>query len=320
MANKQTRHVYGPVPSRRLGRSLGVDLVPFKTCSYDCIYCQLGRTTDKTVERRAYFDVPEIIAEVKTHLAAGVPPDFITLAGSGEPTLHSGLGILIRGLKNLTEIPIAVLTNGSLLWRSDVRDDLAAADLVIPSLDAGDEALFQYVNRPHPEISFERMVEGEIEFARQFRGEIRLELFMLDGVTGIPSEAEKMAGWARRIRPARVELNTVTRPPGEDFAFPVAAQRMEALKTLFDGPVDVIGEGPSPPASGKDFSETAEEEILAMLRRRPCTCEDVAAGLSLHLTEAIKQLDHLNKAGKIARILVDGRGYYAAEAEERLPS
>jgi len=311
------RHVYGPVPSRRLGRSLGVDLIPFKTCSYDCIYCQLGRTTNKTVERKAYIPIADVLAELEETLAGGLAPDYISLAGSGEPTLHSGIGDLIRGIKSRTKIPVAVLTNGSLLWRDEVREALMAADLVIPSLDAGDAALFQYVNRPHPEISFERMVEGTASFTASFPGEVRLEVFLLDGATGVPSEVEKIAALARRIRPARIELNTVCRPPGEDYAFPLDADRMLALKALFEGPVDIIG-GIRPdefPAS--EFSGARDEDILALLRRRPCTCEDVSAGLGIHITEAIKHLDALGKSGKVKRTLVDARGFYAAtEGEE----
>jgi wyosine [tRNA(Phe)-imidazoG37] synthetase (radical SAM superfamily) len=314
------RHVYGPVPSRRLGRSLGIDLIPFKTCSYDCIYCQLGRTTNKTAERAEYFAIPQIVAEVEKKLDEGAAPDYITMAGSGEPTLHSGLGNLIRSIKAMTAIPVVVLTNGSLLWRDDVRDELMAADIVVPSLDAGDEALFQYVNRPHPEIGFDRMVEGTAEFTRRFNGEVRLEVFLLDGVTGIPLEVEKIAALSRRIRPARIELNTVWRPPGEDFAFPVDRDRMRALKNLFDGPVDIIEGSVSNHSAEKDWSGVKDEEILALLRRRPCTCEDVAIGLGLHLTEAIKHLDSLDKSGKLKRTLVDGRTFYAAGGGEESPA
>lgn len=313
-------HVYGPVPSRRLGRSLGVDLVPFKTCSYDCIYCQLGRTTDRTAERKDYFDVAEIISEVEKKLSGGAAPDYITLAGSGEPTLHSGIGMLIRGLKAVTATPIVVLTNGSLLWRSDVREDLLAADIVIPSLDAGDESLFQYVNRPHKKINFEQMVDGTIEFTRKFSGEVRLEVLLLDGVTAVSPEAEKIAALARRIQPARIELNTVCRPPGEDFAFPVPGERMTALKTLFDGPVDVIGAG------GKSFSASDapgadnDGEILALIGRRPCTAGDTAAGLGLHQAEALKALERLCAAGRARRVTAGQKTFYAAgPGEENKP-
>ena len=180
------RHVYGPVPSRRLGRSLGIDLVPFKTCTYDCVYCQLGRTTNKTIDRQEYVPIKDVLTELEQKLAAGDIPDYISLAGSGEPTLNLGIGRLIAEIKSLTDIPVAILTNGSLLWMPDVQDALMAADLVLPSLDAGDEHLFQYVNRPHEEISFERMVDGIATFTRRFPGEVWLEILLLWRVTGLP--------------------------------------------------------------------------------------------------------------------------------------
>ncbi len=313
------RHVYGPVPSRRLGRSLGVDLIPFKTCSYDCIYCQLGRTTNKTVERKEYVPISDVLAELEKKLAGRSSPDYISLAGSGEPTLHSGIGDLIRKIKRLTKIPVAVLTNGSLLWRDEVREALMAADLAIPSLDAGDAALFQYVNRPHPDISFDRMVEGTAAFAAVFPGEVRLEVFLLDGVTGLASEVRKIAALAKRIRPARIELNTVWRPPGEDYAFPLAPDRMRVLKEIFEGPVDIIGGSGLGESAGGGEAGLGDEDILALLRRRPCTREDVAAGLGIHVTEAIKRLDALDKSGKVKRTMAGARAFYAA-VEVREPS
>jgi len=156
---------------------LGVDLVPFKTCTYDCIYCQLGRTTNKTVERRQWVPLDDVLAELKEKLATR--PDYITLSGSGEPTLYSRLDELIAGIRSMTDVPVAVLTNGSLLWQEDVRRQLMDAHLVIPSLDAGQGAMFQAVNRPHESISFEQMLEGLIAFREEYYGEYWLEVFLL---------------------------------------------------------------------------------------------------------------------------------------------
>jgi wyosine [tRNA(Phe)-imidazoG37] synthetase (radical SAM superfamily)/predicted Fe-Mo cluster-binding NifX family protein len=222
-----TRYVFGPVPSRRLGRSLGVDLVPFKTCTYDCVYCQLGHTTFKTAQRRAWVPVHKVLAEVRA--ALGSEPEWITLAGSGEPTLHCGLGAVIKGIKQLTSTPVAVLTNGSLFWQPQVRDDLAAADLVMPSLDAPDAALFRRVNRPHHAIGFGRMVDGLGRFRRKFRGLYWLEVFLLDGVTSSDADVERLAALADGIAPDLVQLNTVARPPAEPTAAGVPAQTLERL-------------------------------------------------------------------------------------------
>ena len=159
MSSKPFQYLYGPVPSRRLGRSLGIDLVPYKTCTYDCIYCQLGKTTTKTIEMRDYVPVEGVLSELKEKLSTGVPCDYISLAGSGEPTLHASINELIAKIKEMTDIPVSVITNGSLLYLPEVRESLMRADLVIPSLDAGDAALFEYVNRPHKNIILERKAE-----------------------------------------------------------------------------------------------------------------------------------------------------------------
>ena len=310
MNSSRFRHIYGPVPSRRLGRSLGIDLVPFKTCTYDCVYCQLGRTTNKTIERKEYIAVEEVVTELELSLAAGNAPDYISLAGSGEPTLNSGIGDLIVKIRGLTDIPVTVLTNGSLLWMSEVQDALMEADLVLPSLDAGDEHLFRYVNRPHREISFERMVAGIAEFTKRFSGEVWLEVFLLGGVTGIPAEVEKIASIVRRIQPKRVQLNTVSRPPAEEFAFPLSTHQMLALKGFFPGEVDVISENKGAESHILVLSQARDVDILALIGRRPCTLNDIAVGLGLNPSEVAKSMKPLCDEGKVVEQRVGGRVYF----------
>jgi wyosine [tRNA(Phe)-imidazoG37] synthetase (radical SAM superfamily) len=293
------QYVFGPVPSRRLGSSLGVDLVPYKTCSHDCIYCELGRTTCLTVERKEYVPVAEVLAELEARLEEETSIDYVTLAGSGEPTLHSGIGEVIDGIKRLTPLPVAVLTNGSLLADPVVREELAAADLIVPSLDAGDEMTFQRVNRPHPSISFERMVDGLREFAAGFRGRIWIEVFLLSGITDTATEADKIAHLIAGIKLERVQLNTVDRPPVEPTALPVPWNELNALASLFPAPTDLLG-GPRrkvfPHASSCSGGET---EILALLARRSCRVEDIASGLGLHRQEAFKMVETLVATGKV---------------------
>jgi wyosine [tRNA(Phe)-imidazoG37] synthetase (radical SAM superfamily) len=274
------------------------------------MYCQLGRTTRKTVERGVYVPIAQVLEELDRKLAGGDAPEYITLAGSGEPTLNSGIGNLIREIKRMTAVPVAVLTNGSLLWMEDVREDLMSADLVLPSLDAGDEKLFRYVNRPHEDISFERMVDGIVAFTERFPGKVWLEVFLLAGITGIPAEAEKIAAAARRIAPSRVQLNTVSRPPAEEYACAVSEKRMNALKSFFRGTVDIIGEYEEEDSRTLSLPDLRDEEVLALLGRRPCTCQDVAGGLGVHVAEAIKRLDALVVSGKLKTALEGGRVYY----------
>jgi len=310
MNQKGFRYIYGPVPSRRLGRSLGVDLVPFKTCTYDCIYCQLGRTTNKTIERKEYVSADDIFTELERKLSEGDVPDYISLAGSGEPTLNLHIGDLIDRIKTLTGIPVAVLTNGSLLWMTEIQHALMDADLVLPSLDAGDEALFRCINRPHKDISFGRMVDGIAAFTNRFPGEVWLEVLLLGGVTGIPAEAEKLASLIRKIKPARVQLNTASRPPAEEFAFPLSPDQMVALKGFFPGRVDIISEGERGVAPTTVLAGDRETDILALLGRRPCTAEDVAVGLGIHVMEALKHLDGLIADGNAGTVVTGGRNFY----------
>ncbi len=312
MNGQKLKHVYGPVPSRRLGRSLGVDLIPYKACTYDCIYCQLGRTTRKTVTREPFVPIESILAEVRHRLDTGDRPDCVSLAGSGEPTLHSGIGDLIRGLKAMTDVPVVVLTNGSLLWMDEVRQALMAADLVLPSLDVGDERLFQDVNRPHPSLSFERMVAGIASFTREFPGQVWLEVLLIGGITGMESEVKKIAEHVRTIAPARVQLNSVNRPPAEEYATCLSRERLAALGRFFPDPVDVISDGPADGGPLEAEASCDDAEILALLGRRPCTPDDVARGLGLHAPDVVKKLNGLLLAGKARTMQADGRLYYVA--------
>lgn len=311
------KHVYGPVPSRRLGRSLGIDLVPYKTCTYDCVYCHLGRTTNRTIERKEYVAIDDVLAELKKKLGAGPAPDFISLAGSGEPTLNLHIGDLIGRIKDLTRIPVAVLTNGSLLWMPEVRDALMNADLVLPSLDAGDKILFQHVNRPHERITFESMIEGLAEFTEKFPGAVWLEVFLLAGMSGLPFEAVKIAAITGHIHPERVQLNTVCRPPAEEFAFSLSREQMLALKNLFPGLVDIISENVQNYDRTSARLKPGVKDILALLRRRPCTIEDVAGGLGMHIMEALKHLEALRSAGKAKTVATGGRHFYVVSGVKK---
>jgi len=301
--------VFGPVPSRRLGRSLGVDLVPLKTCTYDCVYCQLGRTTHKTADRKEWAPVKDILEELEGRIPAS-RPDYITLAGSGEPTLFSRMGELIDRMRSITGIPIALLTNGSLLWRPDVRSQLMNVDLVIPSLDAGDETMFRAVNRPHESVSFRTMVSGLIDFRREFGEQYWLEVFLLAGYTAVEAEVSKLVELVRRIGPDRVQLNTVARPPAEDFAIGVSRERMVEFASMFDPPAEVIGDFERTSREGEFAS--SQEEMLNMLRRRPCSTEDIAAGLGMHRHEVAKHLEDLSASHLLRHTLVNGELHYTA--------
>jgi len=288
-------YIFGPVPSRRLGRSLGVDLVPFKTCTYDCIYCQLGRTTNKTIERKDWVPTDSVIEQLKEKLDS--KPDYITLSGSGEPTLFSQLEELIYRIKDITDIPVAVLTNGSLLWLPEVRRALKPADLVVPSLDAGSNQIFQYVNRPHPDITFSKMLEGLVKFRNEYTGKYWLEVFLLAGVTTPEIEIKRLKICINSICPDKVQVNTVTRPPAENFAEPVPQKQLNELAAQLYENAEVIADYKNVHKQ-QDFS-ARREDVLTLLKRRPCSIEDIAAGLGLHRNEVVKYVEELSSEGKI---------------------
>jgi len=303
-----SQYVFGPVPSRRLGRSLGVDLVPFKTCSFDCLYCQLGRTTEKTVVRKPWVPIDEVVDAVREHCEE--EPDCITLSGSGEPTLHLGMGELIERIKTITNIPLVVLTNGSLLWQEELRRELADADLIIPSLDAGSEACFRQVNRPHNDITFERLLEGLLRLRESYRGRYWLEVFLLDGLNTSDDEMGRFAQIVDRIRPDRVQLNTVSRPPAENTAVAVPPALLQSLAARFSPPAEVI-------ASHREFSPSKpqkfnREDILHLLRRRPCTLIDIANGLKYHPAELSKIMEKMLSDGRVAQNTEGDRRFYRA--------
>jgi wyosine [tRNA(Phe)-imidazoG37] synthetase (radical SAM superfamily) len=303
--NDKSSHIFGPVPSRRLGRSLGIDLVPHKTCTYDCLYCQVGRTTQKTTARKSWIPVDEIIAELRTKLSAN--PDYITLSGSGEPTLYSDCGLLIEKIKQITNIPVAVITNGSLLFMPEVRKNLKKADVVMPTLVAGDEETFKKINRPASQISFDKMLQGLIDFRKEFTGKYWLEVFLMAGLNDSDEQIDKIAACIEKIKPNKVQLNTVTRPPVENVR-PVPDSRLAEIAKRIYKNAQVI-------ADFKTDIKTAgfmikSDDIVKMLERRPCSVEDIAAGLKISKIEVLKHIEELTKSGKIEAARQNDKIYY----------
>ena len=305
----EPKYIFGPVPSRRLGRSLGIDLVPYKTCTFDCIYCDLGRTTHKTISRQSYVTLGEIKKELELTLPVlDKKPDFITLSGSGEPTLNNNIGEIIREVKKITSIPVAVLTNSSLLSFNEVRKDLSGADVVLPSLDAITPTLFEYINRPHTSLRIEETISGLIQFRKQCRGQIWLEILFCRGVNDGNEEVEKFKGIIEKIQPDRVQLNTPVRPPAEDFAFPLTLGQLEEIRERLGDKAEIISEFGAP--LGEEFNSVKDTEILNLIKRRPCTTEDISKALGLRIDEVVKHLDHLTKTGTIRYRMYEHRCYY----------
>lgn len=308
--HKLTMRVYGPVPSRRLGLSLGVDVVPFKKCSYDCVYCQLGRTEKTTIERNAYVRADDILPEVEALLTRrGARPDYITLGGSGEPTLNTEIEAMVGALKKNTGLPVAVLTNASMLSDPYVRESLMGADVVLPSLDAHNADGFARINRPHPKIIFESMVEGLDRFCADYKGRLWLEVFLVKGINASNADAYGFKQWIDRLAPEKIHLNTAIRPPAEpEIMQPNAETLFFFMNTL--GPKCELAVPLSveePKSAGKMVDEA---DLIGILSKRPCTLKDISTGLGIQIQVVKALLMPLLVSRKVVVSSVEGQEYY----------
>jgi wyosine [tRNA(Phe)-imidazoG37] synthetase (radical SAM superfamily) len=318
---RATPHVFGPVPSRRLGRSLGVDLTPRKVCSFDCIYCQVGRTTRRTTEREQFMAAADIVAEVRAKLKTVPRPDYITLSGSGEPTLHAGIGEIIDGIKRITDVPVAVMTNGSLFYNPEVRRACLHADLILPTLDAGDEETFQAINRPALSgvegpaagLTLARVAEGLEALRREYDGKIWLEVFLVEGVNSSPEQVRKIAAVAERIRPDRIQLNTAVRPTAEPDVKALSEAALTELAKLLGPKAEVIADFRKP--DEKPAFESKGAEVLDMIRRRPVTVADIAAGLGISAETAAGRVQELLAAKLITCERRGAKEFYRATGD-----
>jgi wyosine [tRNA(Phe)-imidazoG37] synthetase (radical SAM superfamily) len=317
--------VYGPVPSRRLGRSLGVGPIPFKTCDYSCVYCQLGRTTHMTIQRKDFFPPEELLNEIKrvievesSHSHKEI--DFVTFVGEGEPTLCRSLGWLIMKTKEIADIPIAVDTNGSLLYREDVRNDLSQADVVMPSLDAGTAETFRRINRPHRGIVFEAVVEGMEKFRQEYDGEMWVEVMLVKGLNDSEEELEAIKSRLEHIEPNRTYINVPIRPPAEPWAVPPDKESI-ALAHAILGDVNVIDITAEETGefSPKGFTNP-EDAILAIIRRHPMREEQVIETLKKFEIEergVHDSLTRLEESGKIKKVEYRKKVFWLTMEEKR---
>lgn len=293
---KKYKYLFGPVPSRRFGRSLGVDLIPYKTCSMNCVFCQLGKTRDTTITRKEYVPIDLVIEELKHWLKTNQSADYITLSGSGEPTLHSRFGEILEFIGKNTNIPAVLLTNGTMFHLPEVRDAAALADVVKISLSAWNQRSLLRINRPHPHIQFEQLVEGQKEFRNHFKGQLWMEVFLLKDINSAHDKVKKIAALAKKINPDRIQINTAVRPPAEDFAAPLTRKCMLGLTKLFQPPAEVIAEFST---NNKKDIQINQDAIFAMLQRRPCTSQQIAKVFSMHLNEVTKYIGKLMRTGQI---------------------
>lgn len=305
--NRKEKYLFGPVPSRRLGLSLGVDIVPLKTCTQNCLYCQLGMDAPQSLERKEYAPLSEVLAEIQQRIEIGLKADYITISGSGEPTLHAGLGWLIDRIHEATSIPVAVITNGSLLWRPDVRNDCAKADVVLPSLDAGDNETFQQLNHPHQDINYTQFVEGLIAFRHCYTGPIWLEVFICDGINTSDISLQNIGNKIDQIKPDKIHLNTAVRPTAHPSIRALSPSKMAEIAQKLGRNAEVIADFPKEKAGA---AACTPESVLETLVRRPCTIEDLSSSLGAEKKAVLYAIKKLLDNGNIVSDNRDGTLYY----------
>ena len=308
----KTKRVFGPVLSKRLGNSLGIDVIPHKTCSYNCIYCQLGSEENTITDLTNYYSVDEIIYELKEALLNNKNIDYITFTGSGEPTLYKDLKKLIYEIKQITDIPVCIITNGSLLYKQEMRSNLLLADLIIPSLDAGNEETFKLIDNPNKEIDFDKMVEGLIEFKKVFKGEYWLEIFLLKDINDNEDELDDIIKIVKKIKPDRIQLITATRRVANEKAKALSDEELKKIKKYFNSKCDIEIDIPNISENHKGNTRIlTEEDIVNFLIRQPDTAYIIAKSFNENERKVKELLDLLIKKNKVREEIVNGVVSYA---------
>jgi wyosine [tRNA(Phe)-imidazoG37] synthetase (radical SAM superfamily) len=311
------KHLFGPVPSRRLGISLGVDLVYHKVCSLDCVYCECGPTTRLTRQRAEYVPVEEVKEELERYFSFNPDPDYITFSGSGEPTLHTGIGTVIDFIKERKKgVSVAVLTNGTLLNLTEVRQELMNADLIIPSLDAALTKTFRKINRPCDAIDVKEYIEGIRAMKAEFSGKLWLEILILPGYNDSKEDLLKLKEAAERIRPDKIQLNTLDRPGTRASLTAVSSERLKEIAAFFESDNMEIIAAYQGKDGGRTLREDMADSILETVQRRPCTLEDLSHILGARPAEISKFLSDLENRGEIT-VLHQERGIFYKVAGQK---
>jgi wyosine [tRNA(Phe)-imidazoG37] synthetase (radical SAM superfamily) len=308
-------HLFGPVPSRRLGISLGVDLVPRKVCSLDCVYCEVGRTNRLTLDRREYVPLDRIKKELDHYFSHSPDPDYITFSGSGEPTLNTCIGDVLSFIKHRRpRIPVAVLTNGTLLNDPAVREALMNADVVLPSLDAATDAVFKKINRPHADLTLDAHLAGLMAFRNMFKGRFRLEVFILPGYNDHKDELNAMKKVIQALTPECIQLNTLDRPGTVTDLKSASPEELQRIAQYLDpGAAEIIASAPMRKHLSA-YRQDMETAIMETIARRPCTLDDLSTILGLHVSEINKYLDVMTADNKIIAVH-QNRGIFYQIAE-----
>jgi len=305
------KYVYGPVPSRRLGRSLGIDPIPLKTCNFQCIYCQLGKTTYFTNERKNYYPKKEIIAEMTEAIKLSKNKfDYITFVGSGEPTLYRDLGSLISKAKKISNKPVCLITNGALLYDQEVRKSLMSCDVVLPSLDAGDEKSFIKINRPHPSINFKAVIQGLIAFRKKFKGKLWIEVMIMKGINDSEGALSKIKEKINLLDPDRIDINVPIRPPTEKWVTIPDKNIVSTLNEIFGEYTNInfpeIG-------SFGIFSSNFDNELISIIERHPLRQEQILETFisnKINKEDILTRLNNLEFQKKIKKVVYNDKIFW----------
>ncbi len=297
------KYLFGPVPSRRLGMSLGVDLVPKKVCSLDCVYCEVGKTTKLTLDKKEYIKFDKVKDELAHYFDNNPDPDYITFSGSGEPTLNNRIGDVLQFIKtNKPEIPIAVLTNGTMLFDQEVRNAIKEADVILPSLDAATETGFQKINRPPKGLTIDKYIQGLIDFRNEFSGKMWLEIFILPNYNDNENELKELKKAILKIKPDSVQLNTLDRPGTVPNLRGATKEELQHVVNFWDlDNIEIVAAAPER-KNIQSYRTDIETAIIETISRRPCTLEDLTKILGLHINEINKYLDVLDAENKIETV------------------
>ena len=305
------KHLFGPVPSRRLGMSLGVDLVPHKVCSLNCVYCECGRTTNLTIERKEYVPVDEVLKELVHYFKNNPEPDYITFSGAGEPTLNSRIGDIVKFIKENSNVSLALLTNATLLTDKQLRNEIIDIDLILPSIDAVSKEVFNRINRSHKSLEVNKIIDGLYDFKKVYKGKMWLEILILPDFNNSETELKLLKEVIVKLQPDKVQLNTLDRPGTVPNLISANKKELQRIKDLWNlANVEIIAKAPQR-KNIKSYREDTESAILETIARRPCTLQDLAEILGKHINEINKYLDVLENENKISYTEQDRGIFYS---------
>ncbi len=316
MGSKQSpkyNYIFGPVPSRRLGISLGVDLLPHKTCSLDCVYCECGGTTHLTLKQKEYIRIDQVRLELVKFLSTNPELNYITFSGSGEPTLNSGIGEIIDFLKiDYPQYKVALITNSTLFSKSETRKGVHNVDLIMASMDAVSQDIFQRINRPHPFLELTSMMEGIIALRKEYINRLWMEIFIVPDFNDREDELKKIRKFLDNINPEVIHINSLDRPGTESWVKPVDKHIIQNIHTVLScaDPIENNCCG----SSKKAILNDCHEDIVSTIRRRPCTADDISKITGARKEMVNRFLDILIENGEIERKIMPRGVFYVPRA------